>query len=671
VNPGAAGSGGGHAGAGGSTAGVAGSAAGQGGVPAAGGAGAGGVAATAGTGGGAGVGGVTAAAGTSGGAGVGGATAGSGGGATKGGSGGGTVVAGAGGKGGVAGAGPGGSGAGVGGSGVAGTGGVAGAAPASLCGNGVVDVGESCDCGTDPKSLRVGCPGPNGLFFGDATGCTKTCTKEPKCRDGSTTRACDSTCGNGSKEMGEDCDDGNLKAGDGCNDQCKVEAGFTCSDVTRDDAEPCTSGQCLKLPVVYRDFKNENVTGGHPDFFYLGAPITGGPSITGVQGQTGAITFDKRYCVPSSGGPAKKLDSVGRCWDLAATALDAKGKPTFNTLRNGGGSNALLCDCQFTDWSHDGNGGHVPGATREMSPTFGLPTYVDGAVGHPMYRGPAPIVKSAASFGEWFVDGAATGDKHTVGTLELAQLAGNQYQFTSQPHAVYGGFFPLDPPGQFPIGGSTSGPGSGRLVGSEQMLCNLLPYWIPSAFPSCWGDQYLNPPSIATPLTGMWVLGIQGWYHNFWYTTEARYLFTFTGAPFSLQFYGDDDLFIFINGKLAVDLGGTHARLPGKVSVGADGRATIVEGGSVDNAGNINPCPTADPVTALVPNTLTNADGYGHYNCTNNACDCRNRANVDLGLQAGRTYEIAIFHAERHPPESNFQLTLSGFSTKRSSCVAQ
>jgi len=544
----------------------------------------------------------------------------------------------------------------------------------AVCGNGVKESSEGCDCGSDATKLPTGCPGPNGLFFGDGTGCSKTCTKEPKCRDGSTasTRACDTTCGNGNKEMGEDCDDGNLDKGDGCDDKCKVEGGFTCGDNPKEDAEDCASGtgKCLKLPVILRDFKNESVSGGHPDFFYLGAAITGGPSITGVQGQGAAITYNKRYCVSNSGGPAKKNDSVGRCWDLASANLDAKGKPQFNTSRNGGGNNAFLCDCQFIDWSHDGNGGHVTGATPQMSPTYGLPTYVDGSSGHPMYRGPAPIVKSAASFGEWFVDGTPTGGTHSVATLELTQLAGNQYQFTSQPHAVYAGFFPVDPPGQFPIGGSTAGPGTVTMVGTEKLLCNLWPYWIPTAFPGCKGAQYLFPPSISTPLTGMWVDTIQGWYHNFWYTTEARYLFTFTGEPFSLQFYGDDDLFIFINGKLAVDLGGVHQRLPGKVSVGADGKATIIEGGSVDTGGNINPCPTADPVTALVPNTLTNTDGNGHSNCTNATCDCRNRPAVDLGLTAGRTYEIAVFHADRHPTESNYQLTLSGFKTNQSNCAA-
>jgi cysteine-rich repeat protein len=47
--------------------------------------------------------------------------------------------------------------------------------------------------------------------------------------------------------------------------------------------------------------------------------------------------------------------------------------------------------------------------------------------------------------------------------------------------------------------------------------------------------------------------------------------------------------------------------------------------------------------------------------------DCRNR-DLDLKLVPGSIYEIAIFHADRHPTESNYQLTLSGFTTTRSVC---
>ena len=52
-------------------------------------------------------------------------------------------------------------------------------------------------------------------------------------------------------------------------------------------------------------------------------------------------------------------------------------------------------------------------------------------------------------------------------------------------------------------------------------------------------------------------------------------------GPFELSFYGDDDLFIFINGVLALDLGGVHQRLPGRVQVNDMGIASTIEGGSL------------------------------------------------------------------------------------------
>ena len=89
------------------------------------------------------------------------------------------------------------------------------------------------------------------------------------------------------------------------------------------------------------------------------------------------------------------------------------------------------------------------------------------------------------------------------------------------------------------------------------------------------------------------------------------------------------------------------------------GNAAVIEGGSVNLTTNaITPCPGVDPVTMQTTNAT----------CAGGTCDCRTR-NVTLNLMPGRTYEIAVFHADRHPTESNYQLTLSGFATKRSNCM--
>jgi fibro-slime domain-containing protein len=58
--------------------------------------------------------------------------------------------------------------------------------------------------------------------------------------------------------------------------------------------------------------------------------------------------------------------------------------------------------------------------------------------------------------------------------------------------------------------------------------------------------------------------------HNFLFTTEVHLRFTYRGGEV-FAFRGDDDLWVFIDGKLVIDLGGSHPQLAGSVALDTAG----------------------------------------------------------------------------------------------------
>ena len=495
-------------------------------------------------------------------------------------------------------------------------GGDAGHQHVAACGDGALDPDETCDdgnvvsgdgCTANCRQIEQNfdCPTPGAPCVSTIRCGDKLVAGKETCDDGNTKSGdgCDASCklekgwacpivgvvceaaecGDSIVAGSEVCDDGNDKAGDGCDANCQLEDGYAC-DTPGSACTKTTCGDGKKEGSERCDDGNHDLGDGCTPFCQL-EPNCDSGACTSPCGD--GIKFKDEECddgnVKDGDGCSSKctLEDGYKCTLATDTEPAMLGIPiVFRDFT------ASHVDFQLEGSEPSGDDHAIVratlGTTGETFHGVNLshkPIYQDETcekVDPPSTANSwAKCTKTtydADSFGQWYRDVQGV-NVTALQTLTLSRIGTDQYQFDSGD-----GFFPLD------------------ALGTTGNDCSGKP-------------------------------------HDFHFTSEVRYWFEFDATtPPTLSFRGDDDVFVFVNHQLALDLGGIHGAEEG--------------------------CFTLTP----------NGAGVGNA-CTGTTSDLSHQqVHAVTGLVDGKIYEIAVFQAERNTCASNYKLTLSNFLASKSTC---
>jgi fibro-slime domain-containing protein len=467
---------------------------------------------------------------------------------------------------------------------------------AAVCGDGKLQVGEVCDDGNTQSGdgCRANCLEVESGYACPVTG--QACVKAAACGNGLLEQgeACDdrnttsgdgcsadcktveagwtcplqglgckaAACGDGIIAGDEECEDGNAVKGDGCSDVCRLEAGYKC-DVIGQKCTTTTCGDGKKEGTEQCDDGNNDMGDGCSPLCVLEPRCVEGNCEArcgdGVilPGDTTEECDDGNLRANDGCSPTCKLEPGFACVRVTESPPNEVKIPVvYRDFCGIGGNQTCTAPATAHPDFEDKNGAEqgIVGPLYTSRLTNGKPTYAKASGGTNTTFG-------KARFDQWYRD-TPNVNVTEVGTLTLVkQGTSGSYVFNNQT------FFPLDNSG-----------------------------WVGRGLEKKLNDN--SNPSVA---------------RNFSFTSETRYWFEFKGTEV-LTFLGDDDVWVYINGRLALDLGGVHGATSGTVS-------------------------------------LSNASVAS-----------------SLGLVKGKIYEVVVFQAERHTSASSYRLTLTNFETQRTEC---